>query len=44
MELLDNVRNTRILLELKRTYSVQVKVYAYIILHDRKLESLQSHL
>lgn len=34
MELLDNVRNTRILLELKRTYSVQVKVYAYIILHD----------
>ena len=34
MELLDNIRNTRILLELKRTYSVQVKVYAYIILHD----------
>lgn len=34
MELLDNVRNTRILLELKRTYSAQVKVYAYIILHD----------
>lgn len=34
MELLDNVRNTRILLELKRVYSAQVKVYAYIILHD----------
>lgn len=34
MELLDNVRNARILLELKRTYSAQVKVYAYIILHD----------
>ncbi len=34
MELPDNVRNTRVLLELKRTYSVQVKVYAYIILHD----------
>ena len=34
MELLDNVRNTRILLELKRAYSAQVKVYAYIILHD----------
>lgn len=34
MELLDNVRNTRVLLELKRVYSAQVKVYAYIILHD----------
>lgn len=34
MELLDNVRNARILLELKRVYSAQVKVYAYIILHD----------
>lgn len=34
MELLDNVRNTRIWLELKRVYSAQVKVYAYIILHD----------
>lgn len=34
MELLDNVRNTRILLELKRVHSAQVKVYAYIILHD----------
>lgn len=34
MELLDNVRNTRILRELKRVYSAQVKVYAYIILHD----------
>lgn len=34
MEPLDNVRNTRILLELKRVYSAQVKVYAYIILHD----------
>lgn len=34
MELLDNVRNTRVLLELKRAYSAQVKVYAYIILHD----------
>lgn len=34
MELLDNVRNTRILLELKRVCSAQVKVYAYIILHD----------
>lgn len=34
MELLDDVRNTRILLELKRVYSAQVKVYAYIILHD----------
>lgn len=34
MELLDNVRNTRILLELKHVYSAQVKVYAYIILHD----------
>lgn len=34
MELLDNARNTRILLELKRVYSAQVKVYAYIILHD----------
>lgn len=34
MELLDNVRNTRISLELKRVYSAQVKVYAYIILHD----------
>lgn len=34
MELLDNVRNTRILLELKRVYSAQAKVYAYIILHD----------
>lgn len=34
MDMLDNVRNTRILLELKRTYSAQVKVYAYIILHD----------
>lgn len=34
MELLDNVRNTRTLLELKRVYSAQVKVYAYIILHD----------
>lgn len=34
MELLDNVRNTRILLELKCVYSAQVKVYAYIILHD----------
>lgn len=34
MEPLDNVRNKRILLELKRVYSAQVKVYAYIILHD----------
>lgn len=34
MELLDNVRNARILLELKCVYSAQVKVYAYIILHD----------
>lgn len=34
MELLDNVRNTRVSLELKRVYSAQVKVYAYIILHD----------
>lgn len=34
MELLDNVGNTRILLELKCVYSAQVKVYAYIILHD----------
>lgn len=34
MELLDNVRNTQVLLELKRVYSAQVKVYAYIILHD----------
>jgi hypothetical protein len=34
MELLDNVRNTQILLELKRVHSAQVKVYAYIILHD----------
>lgn len=34
MEPLDNVRNTRILLELKRVYSAQVKVYAYIILHN----------
>ena len=34
MEPLDNVRNTRILLELKRVYSAQAKVYAYIILHD----------
>lgn len=34
MELLDNVRNTQILLELKRVYSAQVRVYAYIILHD----------
>lgn len=34
MELLDNVRNTRVLLELKRVYSAQIKVYAYIILHD----------
>lgn len=37
MELLDNVRNTRILLELKRVYSAQVKVYAYIILHDLRV-------
>ena len=37
MELLDNVRNTRILLELKRVYSAQVKVYAYIILHDLQI-------
>lgn len=34
MEMLDNVRNTRVLLELKRVHSAQVKVYAYIILHD----------
>lgn len=34
MGLLDNVRNTRILLELKRVYFAQAKVYAYIILHD----------
>ena len=34
MDVIDNVRNTRILMELKRTYSAQVKVYAYIILHD----------
>lgn len=34
MDTLDNVRNTQILLELKRTYSAQVRVYAYIILHD----------
>lgn len=34
MELPDNVRNTRVLLELKRVHSVQVKVYTYIILHD----------
>ena len=34
MELPDNVRNTRVLLELKRVYSAQVKVYAYIILYD----------
>lgn len=34
MDMLDNVRNTQILLELKRTYSAQVRVYAYIILHD----------
>lgn len=34
MELLDNVRNTRILLELKRVYSAQVRVHAHIILHD----------
>lgn len=39
MELLDNVRNTRILLELKRTYSAQVKVYAYIILHNLQIEN-----
>lgn len=38
MELLDNVRNTRISLELKRVYSAQVKVYAYIILHDLQVE------
>jgi len=37
MELLDNVRNTRVLLELKRVYSAQVKVYAYIILHDMQV-------
>lgn len=34
MELLDNVRNTRVLLELRRVYYAQVKVCAYIILHD----------
>lgn len=38
MELLDNVKNARILLELKRVYSAQVKVYAYIILHDMQIE------
>lgn len=37
MELLDNVRNAQILLELKRTYSVQAKVYAYIILHNLQI-------
>lgn len=44
MELLDNVRNTRILLELKRVYSAQVKVYAYIILHDLQVGKVCNHI